>query len=302
MKQFIKYIAVLASAAFLASCSMFQLDNFDGPDAQIHGRLVDASTHELVGLEATFSQEIDWANVDWSTWYFPTILTSKGALVVNELGWKDKEGKEVYEDQRWTVRFDGQYRNNMVFAGDYKAYFKELPCYELDDPTFIVKKGDNEHDFNVVPFCRINVKASDITYHETTRKIVARFSVDLGDASKANAISQLQFCGNTQVFVGCNYFNLVQSDPGAKKEGAFDWSTWSMGPAARPGEVVTLEIDTRPDGPNAELFKYTQDRYIRIAALANGNGYNGNSFYNFSKTFKVSADFKTIEELVWNAI
>ena len=121
MKKFLNIFAIVLAAASLASCSMFKLDNFDGPNAQIHGRLLDAKTGEPIGVEAAFSQEIDWANVDWSTWTFPVITISKGSLVVNELGWKNKEGVEVYEDQRWFIRFDGQYRNNLIFAADYKV-------------------------------------------------------------------------------------------------------------------------------------------------------------------------------------
>ena len=301
MKKIIKYLSVIASAVVLASCSMFQLDNYDGPNAQIHGRLIDAQTNELIGIEATYSSELDWATVlssGWTIWQWITV--SKGAMIVNELGWKDKDGKEVYEDQRWAVRFDGQFRNNLVFAGDYKAFFKELPCYELENPGFSVKTGDNTQDFKVTPFCRINVKA--VGYDEASKKLYATFSVDLGDETKANNILNLKFCANTQLFVGANYFNLVQSaDAGAKKEGA-DYSAygWGIFPAAYPGQEVTLTIDCDPNGPNTELFKYTQDRYVRIAAQAGGNGYNGNSFYNFSKTYKVSADFKTIEEYTWS--
>ena len=50
MKQFTKYLTVLASVALLASCSMFKLDNYDGPNASIHGRLIDAKTGELVKM------------------------------------------------------------------------------------------------------------------------------------------------------------------------------------------------------------------------------------------------------------
>jgi hypothetical protein len=92
MKKFVNILAVTLSVAVAASCSMFELDNYEGPNAKVSGKLVDAETGELIGVEAAFSQEIDWANVDWATWTFPMITVSKGSLVVNELGWKDKEG------------------------------------------------------------------------------------------------------------------------------------------------------------------------------------------------------------------
>lgn len=299
MKKIINTIAVLLSLAAFASCELMKLDNFDGPDAKVSGILKDAKTGDPIGVETAFSQEIDWANVDWATWTFPTITISKGSLIVNELGWKDKSGNEVYEDQRWFIRFDGQYRNNLVFAADYKVLMKELPCYESDQ-VISLKKGDNNGvDLTATPFCR--VVDPKITYDAATKKLVATFKVDLGDNSKANGIMNLKFCGNTQLFVGATVFNLVTNDAGASKQG-MDLSAYGMGvwPAAQPGEVVTLTIDCDPNGPNAELFKYsTQDRYFRIAAQASGNGYNSQNLYNFSPIFKVSADFSKIEVYQW---
>lgn len=297
MKKIIITITTVLALASLASCSMFQLDNYDGPNAQIHGKVLDTITGEPIGVEAAFSQEIDWANVDWATWTFPVITVSKGSLVVNELGWKNKEGVEVYEDQRWFIRFDGQYRNNLIFAGDYKALYKELPCYETDE-VFTVKKGDNKVDLKATPFCRI--VDPHVTYDATTKKVKATFKVELGDETKANTIMNLRFCGNTQLFVGATVFNLVSSDDaGAKKEG-FSWGTMVF-PAATPGQEVTLEIDTQ-DPKNADLFKYNQTRYFRIAAQAAGNGYNSQNAYNFSPIFKVSADFSDINVYNWGEI
>ncbi len=300
MKKFINTIAIVLAVASLASCSMFKLDNFDGPNAQIHGKVLDAKTGEPIGVEAAFSQEVDWANVDWATWTFPMITVSKGSLVVNELGWKNKDGVEVYEDQRWFIRFDGQYRNNLVFAGQYKALFKELPCYENDE-VFTVKEGDNKIDLTTTPFCRI--VNPQVTYDANTKKVKATFKVELGDATKAGNIMNLRFCGNTQLFVGATVFNLVSTDDaGAKKEGA-DYTAYGgpFIPAAMPGQEVTLEIDTT-NPKNAELFKYNQVRYFRIAAQAGGNGYNSQNAYNFSKIFKASADFSKIEVYDWNEI
>ena len=295
MKKFFNSIAIVLAVASLASCSMFKLDNFDGPNAQIHGRLLDVQTGEPIGVEAAFSQEIDWANVDWSTWTFPVITVSKGSLVVNELGWKNKEGVEVYEDQRWFIRFDGRYRNNLIFAGDYKAIYKELPCYETDE-VFTVKQGDNNVDLKTTPFCRIVDPV--ITYDANTKKVKATFKVELGDATKANNIMNLKFCGNTQLFVGATVFNLVSTDDaGAKKEGG-SWGAYVF-PAAQPGQEITLEIDTT-NPKNADLFKYEQVRYFRIAAQAAGNGYNSQNAYNFSPIYKVSADFSKIEEYKWS--
>ena len=296
MKKFVNILAVTLSVAVAASCSMFELDNYEGPNAKVSGKLVDAETGELIGVEAAFSQEIDWANVDWATWTFPMITVSKGSLVVNELGWKDKEGNEVYEDQRWFIRFDGRYRNDLIFAGDYRIFFKELPCYETDQ-VLSLKKGENPNqDLKALPFCRI--VDPRISYDKAENKVKATFKVELTDPTKANAIMNLKLCGNVQLFVGATVFNMVSADDaGAKKDG-FSWGTMTF-PACQPGEEVTLEINGN-DPKNADLFKYNQVRYFRIAAMASGNGYNTQQAYNFSPIYKVSADFSSIEEYKWS--
>jgi hypothetical protein len=289
MKKILSIISVILSLGLLASCDLLKLDNFDGPDAQVTGRFIDAKTGENVGIESSVSSY--W---DWGSWSMKT--TTVGALIVIEQGWKDNDGEPVSEEQSWLVRFDGKYTNDLVFAADYKIDTKNMPIYTPDKVDFTLKKGANTVDFTVTPYCRI--LDEKISYDAASKKIIATFKVELGDASKANSINTVALCANTQVFVGCNYFNLAKDDAGARKSGSFDWATWSQKPACEPGETVTLVIDTQAP-ENKTLFQYKQDRYVRIAALAAGNGYNGNNYYNFSKIYKISADFSKIEEVKW---
>ena len=293
MKKFIISIALLLAAlSVTVSCSMFKLDNFDGPNAQVTGRLLDMETGELVSLEAAQSQTFSW-----TTWSYVT-TTDYGALVVYEQGYvpptwagnpEDYTGKD--SGQAWLVRFDGQFTNTMVFAGTYKySLQKLLPCYDPEEgkDTFVLKEGKNKLDIGVLPFCR--VKDPKITYDSASKKMIAQFYVELGDPSRANKISNVIFSANTQMFVGGNNLNLAKDHKPAKAQNI------------NPGELVTLEIDTTAP-ENANLFKYsTQDRYFRIGAMAEGNGYNSekNKYYNFSPIFKVSADFSTIEEVKWD--
>lgn len=293
MKKFIISIALLLAAlSVTVSCSMFKLDNFDGPNAQVTGRLLDMETGELVSLEAAQSQTFSW-----TTWSYVT-TTDYGALVVYEQGYvpptwagnpEDYTGKD--SGQAWLVRFDGQFTNTMVFAGTYKySLQKLLPCYDPEEgkDTFVLKEGKNKLDIGVLPFCR--VKDPKITYDSASKKMIAQFYVELGDPSRANKISNVIFSANTQMFVGGNNLNLAKDHKPAKAQDI------------NPGELVTLEIDTTAP-ENADLFKYsTQDRYFRIGAMAEGNGYNSekNKYYNFSPIFKVSADFSTIEEVKWD--
>lgn len=275
MKKFTQIIAVLLSVAFVTSCDLLKRDTFDGPDAEVTGRLLDAKTGELINIEA--------AQVTTGSWWNQTTY-NYGALVIMEQGWKDANGQPVSQEQHWFVRYDGHYTNNLVFAADYKVSMKLLPVYEPEKADFSLNKGSNTVDFSVIPFCRIINPA--IKYDSGSKKIIATFSVELGDETKAKNITNVALCANTQLFVGCNYFNMAKNDKGAKKSNV------------NPGETITLEIDSTLPA-NAELFKYTRDRYIRIAAMAKGSGYNSNNLYNFSKIYKISADFSKIEEVKW---
>ena len=275
MKKFTQIIAVLLSVAFVTSCDLLKRDTFDGPDAEVTGRLLDAKTGELINIEA--------AQVTTGSWWNQTTY-NYGALVIMEQGWKDANGQPVSQEQHWFVRYDGHYTNNLGFAADFKVSMKLLPVYEPDKADFSLNKGSNTVDFSVIPFCRIINPA--IKYDSGSKKIIATFSVELGDETKAKNITNVALCANTQLFVGCNYFNMAKNDKGAKKSNV------------NPGETITLEIDTTLPA-NAELFKYTRDRYIRIAAMAKGSGYNSNNLYNFSKIYKISADFSKIEEVKW---
>ena len=294
MKKFIISAALLLPLLSAVSCSMFELDNYDGPNAQVSGKLLDVVTGEKVGLEAGTAQTFDW-----STWSMVTAV-NYGSLVVSEQGFispnytGDPANYIVDDQQDWLVRFDGQYTNKLVFAGTYKFSCKKLPCYEPEDGknSFVLQKGRNLVDIGVLPFCRI--KNPKITYDASAKKLIATFYVELGDPTRANKVANVMFCGNTQLFVGANNMNLAKNDPGAKMQNVV------------PGELVTLEINANKADPNFkknDLFKYdSQVRYFRIAAEAEGNGYNSSKYYNFSPVYKISADYSTMEEVNWDEV
>ena len=142
MKKLASIITLVLSLGLFASCELLELDNFDGPNAQVTGRFLDAKTGEKMGIESSVSSV--W---DWGTWSMKT--TTVGSMVVIEQGWKGNDGQQVSEDQNWMVRFDGQYTNNLVFAADYKLDTKNLPCYEPENVDFTLKKGSNTVDFTV---------------------------------------------------------------------------------------------------------------------------------------------------------
>ena len=120
----IKYIiAGISAAVFMVSC---ELDNFDGPDAQVYGAVIDAETEELIQQE---------------------IGTSGDAACVQVIEY----GYAIRKVQQWKLMLNGEYRNNLVFSGTYDVIMNNgnfvkldtIKGYRFDKGEPIVKKENN---------------------------------------------------------------------------------------------------------------------------------------------------------------
>lgn len=248
MRKILFGITILAG---LCSCDMFKLDNMEGPNAQVYGSFIDKATGETMPVEQI-------------------------SVVAQEQGW------DSVADQGWALKFDGTYRNNRVFAGDYKIDFKNLPCYQLpeEERAFKLKRGENRLDFEVTPFCRIR----DLKLSYTDGKIQAAFKVEAGDATQDIGLQKVIFCLNTTMFVTSQSMNMVTRDPGSSQSdvecGDFEY---------------VLTIDPK-DEKNAEAFKYERELFVRVGAMMNKT-VNSKNVYNFTPIYKVSKDFSTFTEV-----
>lgn len=284
-RLFIKIACLVAAASMLTSCDLFKLDNYDGPNAQIYGKLIDAKTNEAIQIEAYTETYFDW-----TTWTNVT-NTITGSLVVIEDVSDRWEG--FYEEQDWLVKFYGDYRNDMVFAGKYTVDFRKLPVFSPAESTVIeVNEGSNNIDFELTPYCRI--VDPEFSYDATSKTITATFSVEMGDPSRLNTINQVLLCSNTSNFVGQN-FRQNTADTGSSLSNV---TVNADGTTDR----ITLTVDARSQaegGVNTDEFQYERPHYLRIAALATGNGLNTQSTWNFSPVYVLNED-KTINEFDWS--
>lgn len=273
MKRLSIYMACLVAAASISSCDMFKLDNYDWPNAQVYGKLLDARTNEPVQIEAYTESTFDWST--WST--LTTVKT--GSLVVIEDVSDRWEG--FYEEQDWMVKFNGEYRNDMVFAGKYSVDFKKLPVFSPEEAEVItLNKGENNFDFKVTPYCRII--NPEFKYENET--ITATFSVEMGDPSKVNSLVQVVLCSNTSNFVSQNF-----------KQNGFDSGSTLNGVTVKADgttDRITLTIDAKKDGVNNNEFQYEREHFLRIGALAKGGAYNTQNVWNFSPVYVMGKDKK----------
>lgn len=167
MKKTFIFIFISCCLSVLTSC---EIDNYDGPDASIHGKFLDEQTGELVGTD----------------------IENGNAIIVQEQGFTHPV------DQRWYIMNTGEYRDNRIFAATYDVRFENCNFYPFKVDNFQVKKGDNTYDFKVTPYIR--VKNSKITKSGNT--ITATFSIE---ASKPEVkVREVQLFAFSDQWVGNN--------------------------------------------------------------------------------------------------
>lgn len=249
------FLAVLA-ACFVTSCEWFVLDNLEQHNAVVYGKLIDAGTGEAVPSE---------------------IGNGLGYIRVVELGWTDHLGNPVEAFQTWNVKNNGNYRNNLVWAANYRMDTNDANYYPVNT-EFKLEKGDNEVNFTVTPYAR--VLDHKISYDAASKKIVATVTVQVADPAKTTSIDEVRLCCYTDNFVGSALNNCKQDVGAVAKNVAFD---------AAGKATVTVAIDTQ-DQSNAVEFKYDREHYVRIAVLATGQGVNSSNRYNLSPTYCLRLD------------
>lgn len=141
-----KTFSIILGAALLFSAVSCELDNYDGPDAQIYGAVYDSETGDLIEQD----------------------INNGSRIVYMELGWDNPV------EQYMRFKSNGEYRNNIMFSADYDIYFNESNFVIPEKlEAYHVGKGENRLDFHVQPYIRI----SDVKVEKNGDKFVATFTV-----------------------------------------------------------------------------------------------------------------------------
>lgn len=275
MKKIINAILALSLVASLCvSCDLFKLDNQDGPDAQLTGKLVDQAGQQIQ-VEACL---VDSRIIFWGIVWGGSIDYKGGVLTVIEDvsdRWEDS-----FEKQYWFVRFDGSYTNNMVFAGKYQVNFEKIPVFQpAQNPTIELKKGANNIDFTLTPYAY--VYDENITWNNGV--VTAKFKVKSGDPSKAVFIRKAALFSSTNNFVG-SLSNLSKAEIQPEQE--FDWATWTMKYKPLPLDTeLTITLNTE----GLDEYKYDRDHYYRIGVIFGDEAktINPEDIYNFTPIYKM---------------
>lgn len=142
MRKAIYGLAALTIMMSVASCSLFQIDNYGAPEETIQGKIVDVETGDPVLTEQN----------------------GNGIRVrLTELSW----GENVSPNPDFYARPDGTYRNTKIFKGRYNVTVDGpfIPIYRQDTNGNVLEDGTVETeikgttivDFMVQPFLKVEI-------------------------------------------------------------------------------------------------------------------------------------------------
>ena len=243
----IKYIiAGISAAVFMVSC---ELDNFDGPDAQVYGAVIDAETEELIQQE---------------------IGTSGDAACVQVIEY----GYAIRKVQQWKLMLNGEYRNNLVFSGTYDVIMNNGNFVKLDTiKGYRFDKGENRLDFRVIP----NIRIKEPIVKKENNAIVATFKLQYGHRTgKAEKVALFAQSDQNP----SNSFNLAHVT--ANIEG--DDINFENN-SRNANTVFTLTLDLNSD--EGKKLKAGQKYFFRIGALPKDLGEGIQAKYNYSPVFEI---------------
>lgn len=157
---------------------------------------------------------------------------------------------------------DGSFENALVFQNEYKVLPVEGPFFNIADTTVIYVGSHTEVNFEVIPFLTI----TGVTVTPEAGKVVVRYGISRPQAGgkinfRKTFVSKIPTVNNS-------YNNFVKST-----------STASTPDATLLSTTFTDEITGLTSGT-----KY----WVRVGAVADGNGFNSLKRYNYSKVFEVT--------------
>jgi Protein of unknown function (DUF3823) N-terminal domain/Domain of unknown function (DUF3823_C) len=229
--------------ALVLSAASCEKDNMPGPDAQVFGIIKDKTT----GLPVE------------------TDLVNGSAIEAFELGYATPVS------QRWVIKNNGEYRNNLVFSNKYNFELRNSNFFPISVPNQTIKPGENKLDFEVDPYIR--VKNCNISYDAAAKKINASFSLEAGQTIvKLKAVRLYAF---SDIYVG---------EPTKFATTGSGFSQSYTPSKIIDNATITLSIDL---AANAGFFPTGRDYFFRVGALADVTGV-GTIRHNYAPNVKIS--------------
>jgi len=233
MKKTLYYLSLFTGLIlFATSC---EIDNYPYPDAQLFGAIRDSVGGGLV----------------------ETDITTGSVIGAYEQGFDDPVLRN------WVVKQNGEYRNNLVYSNTYNFIFQSCNFFPYSLNGVVIKPGENQIDFNVVPYIRI--KNPSITYDAAANKINATFNLEGGKPSvKVAKISLYAF---SDMYVGEYVKFSITTGTGTPTK-----TLSGADQTINPATVYNLSIDLAANSSINTGFGIHRNYYFRIGAMAIQSG------------------------------
>ncbi|MDR2911860.1 MAG: DUF3823 domain-containing protein [Alistipes sp.] len=231
-----KLLILFAAAGTLSACDMFKKDNYEAPNAQLHGRILDKATGDLVETDIHEGSIYRWQELgdEWTT------------------GWNER-----------VIMQSGEYRDNQMFSGRYKFEFLNANFFPFSKDEVVIGKGDNEIDWEVTPYIR--VKNVQIAKDDAAKVIRATFSLEAGDPQVR--LNKVRLYCSTDIYVGEPFTTFNTGGEGFQIGFTDDPETEVDETVIDPAKVYTLTIDLTNDY-NKDYFKFSRNYFFRVGAKA----------------------------------
>lgn len=164
MKKSVKNILLMMLG--LSALYACELDNYDGPNASISGRIIDRETGELVEQDVINGTQIEYI----------------------------EHGYENPVTQYMIFKADGTYMNRMMFANDYTMQVVRGNCVPTESVEIKVA-GNTVYDFEVLPYLRIK----NLRIEREGDNLVAYFNVQ---QNTDNIVTNMGLYGHLNPQVG----------------------------------------------------------------------------------------------------
>jgi len=234
MKKIVKNLVLIFIAAYaFSACDMFRIDNYDGPNTSFNGKILDEVTNELVCTD----------------------VRNGSHFLLQEVGYRAGTRTKI-------IQQTGEFRDDMFFAGTYNLDFESCNFYPFKVENLVIAKGNHTQDFKVKPYIR--VKNANISL--VGNEIVATFSLQAGDP--AVRLNHIRLYASTDIYVGDQFTSITPQRTNSESP-LFEQSFSSI--VIEEDVQYTLKIDLT-NTTNKNSFKYQQDYYFRIGAMASVSG------------------------------
>lgn len=144
MKIFLYLNVIIIGILLFSGC---ELDNYNSPDSNFFGSIIDIDTGEPIGQSIINGAEIEYIELGYDN---PRI-------------------------QYLRFKSDGTFQNKLMFSGNYIVRAVRGNFFPISQDTIKIK-GDTEYHFKTRPYIRIH--DTDITFDELKGEVTATFSLE----------------------------------------------------------------------------------------------------------------------------